>query len=70
MIVDAELAGKVESGMAIEVDVAFHAEEADAHGAGFCKCVVQEFQPIAFALVVGMDADGAEGPGGERRSVV
>ena len=56
--------------MAVEVDVALHAQQAEAHRLGFPKGMVQQLQPVALALVVGMYADGPESPRGEHRPVI
>ena len=69
MIVYAQGAGHYKAGVAVEVDVAFHAEYAYAQLTGAVDGVVQQLQAIALPLVVGVYADGAEGPGGEHAAV-
>ena len=60
MVMDVELACEVKACMFVEVDVALHTENTDAHLVGFSDCVVQQFQTIALTLVVGVNTDGAE----------
>ena len=62
MVVDIEFACQVETGVFVKVDVALHTEETDAHFTRFVKSICQQLQPIAFALVLRMNAYGAESP--------
>ena len=70
MVMDTQFAGQIESRMAIENDIAFHTQEANAHFTGLIYGVIQQFKAIALALIVGMDADGAECPRRTVRAVV
>ena len=56
--------------MFVKIDVSLHTKQAYAHCFGLFKRIIQEFQAISFAFVVGGDADGAEGPRRKSRSVV
>ena len=66
---NAQLAGKVESGMLVELNVSLHLQQSNTHVPGPRQSILQQLKPIAFALVVRVDADGPEGPGRECRSV-
>ena len=49
--------------MTIETDLSFHTKQTDTLLTCFFKRIAEEFQSIAFTLIVGMDADGPKSPG-------
>ena len=62
MIVNLKFAGQVEACMFVELDIALHLKQADSHLPGLLQGMVQQLQAISFALIVRVDADGAECP--------
>ena len=70
MIVNLQFAGEVETCVLIKLDISFHLQKTYPHLLGFLYRILQQPQAIALALVVGMDADGAESPRREYRSIV
>ena len=63
VVVDAQAAGQAEACVLVEFEVAFHAQEADACFARLVQGVSQQFESVALALVIRVDADRTEGPG-------
>ena len=69
MVMDAEPACQRETDVLVKVDVALHAEEAHPFFPGPLQRILQETESVALPLIVGMDADRTEGPGGFARTV-
>ena len=70
VVMDAEAAGEGEARVLIEVDIALHADGANAHLAGTLQGVLQQSQPVALALVGRGDGDGTEGGNSVRQARV
>ena len=66
---DTKAASKRETGVLVKIDISFHTEESHTHFPGLPQRIKQEFESVTFALIFGMDADGAERPGGLARTV-
>ena len=70
MIVNLQFAGEVEACVLVELDVSFHLQKTNTHILGFLYRILQQFQAVALALVVGMNTDGTESPRRVGRSIV
>ena len=57
-----ELAGQIKARMRVKLNISLHAKKADAHIAGLTQCILEQFQAIALALVIRVDAYGPECP--------
>ena len=69
VIVDADGACHHKACMAVKSDFAFHTQDADTHFLCFFNGIGEEFQPVAFALVIGMNADGTKRPSRNHRAI-
>ena len=62
---DSIVAGQLKSSKFVKVYISLHTEKTYTHISCLFKRMVKQPESIAFALIIGMYAYGAESPGGE-----
>lgn len=62
MVMNSIVAGQLKSSKLVKVYISLHAEKTYANISGLFKRIVKQPESIAFALIIGMYAYGAESP--------